>query len=80
MSNQGYYANQPQYPPQSYGPPQQGYYNGPPQQGYNQGPPMQYGPPQQQYQAPKEKKSGGDGCFKAWYVGPHLTALIWNSS
>ncbi|GAB7334497.1 hypothetical protein MBLNU13_g06487t1 [Cladosporium sp. NU13] len=65
MASQGYYNSGPQYPQQSYGPPQgqyqQGYgppppqqYGYPPQQmGYQQPPPMQQGPP------PKEKKDRG---------------------
>ncbi|KAI9873932.1 MAG: hypothetical protein M1830_010379 [Pleopsidium flavum] len=60
MSNQGYYNQAPQYPPQSYGGgyPAQGYPPPQPGYGYNQGPPMQYqqGPPQQV--VVKQKKSG----------------------
>ncbi|KAK7522857.1 uncharacterized protein IWZ02DRAFT_490269 [Phyllosticta citriasiana] len=57
MSNQGYYQGGPQYPPQSYGPPQPGY-GQPPYGGYPQQP-MQYqqGPPQQVIV--KEKKDRG---------------------
>ncbi|KAH7076779.1 hypothetical protein BKA63DRAFT_565155 [Paraphoma chrysanthemicola] len=64
MSAQGYYqgGQAPQYPQQSYGPPQGQYQQGPPMQ-YGAPPPqMQYGPPQGQYQQappPKQKKDRG---------------------
>jgi hypothetical protein len=65
MSNQGYYGGQqPQYPPNSYGPPQGQYQQGPPPgQYYQQGP-----PPQMQYQQqgpPPKQSGGGQGCLGA---------------
>ncbi|KAF5849627.1 hypothetical protein GGP41_005039 [Bipolaris sorokiniana] len=54
MSNQGYYQGAPQYPQQSYGPPQGANYGPPPPQQ------MMYGPPQGQAPPPqKEKKDRG---------------------
>ncbi|EFQ91814.1 hypothetical protein PtrSN002B_006899 [Pyrenophora tritici-repentis] len=65
MSNQGYYqgGGAPQYPQQSYGPPQGQYGAPPPQQQ------MYYGPPQgqgQYQQAPPPKQKKDRGCLAAW--------------
>ncbi|KAH7564183.1 hypothetical protein BM1_01230 [Bipolaris maydis] len=57
MSNQGYYQGAPQYPQQSYGPPQGANYGPPPPQQ------MMYGPPQGQAPPPQKKDRG---CLAAW--------------
>ncbi|KAI9815405.1 MAG: hypothetical protein M1832_005475 [Thelocarpon impressellum] len=71
MSNQAYYGQQPQYPPQAYGhrPHGDGY--------YQQGPPqMQYAQmPLNQNNAPAPRRQKDRGCLMAWFAHPALTGL-----